>query len=104
MSQLNYNYDYSFRQSPENPECWRERLAWFFRRLAGRLDGRDSFALRFASDPVISKQYRNVCIERGMEVSFELMIESVRYGSLDRRLQEEMPHLWGKAETNSEKP
>lgn len=100
---LNYRYDYSFRQSPENPQCWKQRLAWFLRNLANRLDRRDCFALRFQSDPPLPKSYRNSCIERGMKLSFELMAESVQYESMNERLREEMPHLWDMTATNSEK-
>ena len=100
---LNYKYDYAFRQSPENRKCWKERLAWVFRHLANMLDGRETFALRFHSDPVISKKYRNECVERGMSLSFDLMLESVKYESMSQRLQEEMPHLWLPDEINSEK-
>src|SRR5690554_8073942 len=67
MDSLNYKYVFAFRQSPENNQCWRQRIAWFFRRLADRIDRRESYALRFVSDPVVSQNYRNRCVERSEE-------------------------------------
>lgn len=102
MNPLNYNYDYSFSQTPQKPNCWKERLAWILRRIADRLDRRDSFALKFESDPELPIHYRNRCIERGMEVALSLMAESVAYESMDHHLQSKYPELWQGPATNSE--
>ena len=103
MNPLNYNYDYSFRQAPQKTNCWKERLAWMLRRIADRLDRKDSFAFKFNSNPQLTLHYRNRCIERGMEVALALMAESVRYESIDHHLQEKYPELWQGPEKNRAK-
>lgn len=101
MKHLNYQYDYAMRQSAEPGADWKERLAWRLRRMADRLDRKESFALRFQSDPVLSKEERNGALERGLELGFELMKESVIYRSMDDHLKKELPHLWGDKKTNA---
>lgn len=103
MNSLNFRYAFAFRQSPENPKCWRERFAWLLRRLADRLDRRESLALKFVSEPEVSRDYRNACVEQGMRVALDLMIESVKYQSMDQKLEAEFPHLWQETEKNSSK-
>ena len=103
MSPLNFRYAFSFRQSPEDPKSWRERFAWLLRKLADRIDRKESLALKFVSEPELARDYRNACVEQGMRVALDLMIESVKYESMDRELEAVFPHLWKESETNSSK-
>jgi len=103
MSALNFRYVFAFRQSPGDRKCWREKIAWLLRKLADRLDRRESFALKFESDPHVPLDYRNSCVEQGMQLAFELMTESVKYKSMDQHLEAEFPHLWQAPEKNSSK-
>ncbi|MDP4546512.1 hypothetical protein [Marinobacter sp. MDS2] len=72
---------------------WRVRLAWFFRSLADRLDGRESLAMDMESLPALPKAERNAAMNRGLDYAETLFATMVADEAMTVALHEYRPDL-----------
>lgn len=72
---------------------WRVRLAWLVRRLADRLDGRESLAMDVASLPALPKAERNAAMNRGLDYAETLFAAMVADEAMTVALHDYRPDL-----------
>lgn len=85
---------YRHRIAVNETTGWRDRLGNFLRRIADRVDGRDSLALEMASVPPVPRMRRRECVHIGLQAMSTAFKEVVREESCELILHEAHPELF----------
>lgn len=80
--------------SNSRPRTWREHLAQLARKVADRLDGRQSLALEMASSPAVPPAIQDRCVVLGVDLMFRLLSDSARAEAQEQMLRHSRPHLY----------
>lgn len=78
----------------KHPRGWRQRLAFALRRLASRLDGRWTLAVRIDSDPPLTPTQQHQCILAGVKAMHRAVHGEVQLEAQDELLSHLLPRLW----------
>lgn len=86
---------FSVNERSDTAAGWRERLAWFIRGLADRVDG-NGRTLKIAYDvtPTISREEVDTCLGKGFAVSQSLMLQLAHQAACEDVMREAKAELF----------
>lgn len=88
---VKWRYQFVVNGKPQN---WREKLAAYLRKLAGRVDGRVTAAIKISTHPDIGRQNKARCINKGFEHAQRMIEGEVKIVALERAMRLHMPQLY----------
>ena len=89
---IDYPFRWSFRVN--SPVGWRQRVGYWLRLQAARIDGLHSLGVEVISEPALSRRQQREAITFGMECAKQGVAKEVEIESLERMLEVARPDLY----------
>ncbi|NLC20829.1 MAG: hypothetical protein GX771_02830 [Halomonadaceae bacterium] len=86
---------FSVNEGSETTSSWRERLAWFIRGLADRVDGNGrTLKVAYEVTPALSREEVDTCLGKGFAVSQSLMTQLAHQAACEDVMREAKAELY----------
>lgn len=86
--------EWSYKLQCNQAATWRERVGNWLRRLAGKVDGRSTMALRLTTTPPLDRATRAEIFRQGFAQMDRSVRASCTLAAQEQLLRIEMPHLF----------